>query len=71
MKQKSIMKKSDFVISISIDMEEAVRMIMKLNRMAPVALFNKNKTTFNVTGKISFDLEKPLDPEIKIKLNAV
>ena len=65
------MKKSDFVISISIDMEEAVRMIMKLNRMAPVALFNKNKTTFNVTGKISFDLEKPLDPEIKIKLNAV
>ena len=71
MKQKSIMKKSDFVISIFVDMEEAVRMIMELNRTAPIALFNKNKTTFNVTGKISFDLEKPLDPQIKIKLNAV
>ena len=71
MKQKSIMKKSAFVISISVDMEKAVRMIMNLNKMAPVALFNKNKTTFNVTGKISFDLEKPLDPEIQIKLNAV
>jgi len=65
------MKKSAFVISISVDMEKAVRMIMNLNKMAPVALFNKNKTTFNVTGKISFDLEKPLDTEMKIKLNAV
>ena len=71
MKQKSIMKKPAFVISIFVDMEEAVRMIMDLNKMAPVALFNKNKTTFNVTGKISFDLDKPLDPQIKIKLDAV
>ena len=71
MKQKSIMKKSDFVISISVDMEEAIRMIMDLSKMAPVALFNKNNPTLNVTGKISFDLEKPLDPEMKIKLNAV